>query len=192
MGGAGSGNYYHWWRSGKKTVVEDCLSLDANRWTREGILRAGVLASGSWQWTYSNGQGFIVSYQADATDPDAARVGLSYSWVWPGSKDVQSESYPVRLTATFPRFGGRRWWFVCPLVVNGRACNRRVGKLYLPPRGRYFGCRHCHRLTYRSAQEHDPRVSRLRRNPELLLALMDNFAGASVTQLGLILKALPL
>src|SRR5262245_16238079 len=63
MGGAGSGNYYHWWRSGKKTVVEDCLSLDANRWTREGILRAGVLASGSWQWTYSNGQGFIVSYQ---------------------------------------------------------------------------------------------------------------------------------
>jgi hypothetical protein len=25
--------------------------------------------------------------------------------------------------------------------------------LYLPPRARYFGCRHCHDLTYTSCQE---------------------------------------
>ena len=30
---------------------------------------------------------------------------------------------------------------------------RRVRKLYLPPRGRYFGCRQCHDLTYTSCQE---------------------------------------
>ncbi len=46
-----------------------------------------------------------------------------------------------------------RWWFACPLVVNGRACGRRVRMLYLPPNGRYFGCRGCHDLTYRSCQE---------------------------------------
>jgi hypothetical protein len=28
-----------------------------------------------------------------------------------------------------------------------------VGKLYLPPPGRCFGCRHCDRLTYTSCQE---------------------------------------
>jgi hypothetical protein len=28
-----------------------------------------------------------------------------------------------------------------------------VGKLYLPGGGRYFGCRRCYRLTYRSCQE---------------------------------------
>jgi hypothetical protein len=28
-----------------------------------------------------------------------------------------------------------------------------VGKLYLPPGGRYFGCRHCYNLTYTSCQE---------------------------------------
>jgi hypothetical protein len=28
-----------------------------------------------------------------------------------------------------------------------------VGKLYLPPGGSYYGCRHCHRLTYTSSQE---------------------------------------
>jgi hypothetical protein len=40
-----------------------------------------------------------------------------------------------------------------PLVVGGRPCGRRVGKLHLPPHGRYFGCRHCHDLTYASCQE---------------------------------------
>jgi hypothetical protein len=28
-----------------------------------------------------------------------------------------------------------------------------VGELHLPPHGRYFGCRHCHDLTYTSCQE---------------------------------------
>jgi hypothetical protein len=48
---------------------------------------------------------------------------------------------------------GLRWWFVCPLIGQGRTCARRVGKLYLPPGSRYFGCRHCHELTYTSCQE---------------------------------------
>jgi hypothetical protein len=29
----------------------------------------------------------------------------------------------------------------------------RVGKLYLPPRGVYLGCRHCYEFTYESCQE---------------------------------------
>jgi hypothetical protein len=61
--------------------------------------------------------------------------------------------YRLRLTATRPRYGGLRWWFVCPLVANGLPCGRRVGKLYLPPGGRYYGCRHCYRLTYTSCRE---------------------------------------
>jgi hypothetical protein len=28
-----------------------------------------------------------------------------------------------------------------------------VGKLYLPPGAGYYGCRHCHELTYTSCQE---------------------------------------
>jgi hypothetical protein len=37
-------------RSSKKTVVEDCRSLDANRWMREGILKSGVHHVGAWAW----------------------------------------------------------------------------------------------------------------------------------------------
>jgi hypothetical protein len=62
-------------------------------------------------------------------------------------------SIPVRPTTTPTQLGGRRFWFICPLIVRGMACNRRVGNLYLPPGTRYFGCRKCHNLTYRSCQE---------------------------------------
>lgn len=40
-----------------------------------------------------------------------------------------------------------------PPAPRGVRCGRRVRKLYLPPGGRYFGCRHCYRLTYTSCQE---------------------------------------
>jgi hypothetical protein len=57
-------------------------------------------------------------------------------------------------------------------MVSGQACNRRVGKLYFPPGGRYFGCRHCYCLTYRTVQEHDKRVDALRKNPTALNAIL--------------------
>jgi hypothetical protein len=153
MGGPGSGSCYHWWRDNKKTVVENCLSLDANRWMREGKLKEGVYQVGSWAWTYPSGGRFVVNYEVNTTDLSSPCVRLWYTWVWTSIQQQDSEDYSVRLTTTRPRFGGLRWWFICPLVINGRACNRRVGKLYLPPQGRYFGCRHCHDLTYTSSQE---------------------------------------
>jgi hypothetical protein len=49
------------------------------------------------------------------------------------------------------RFGGARPYFICPGVVNGIACGRRVAKLHGP--GRYFLCRHCYRLAHASQSE---------------------------------------
>jgi hypothetical protein len=148
MGGIGSGS--HGWRPVKKETVEDCLSFDANRWAREGILREGARRSGSWHWTYASGRACSIGYEV-VTVAGTSFVRLYYTREQAGQKEASD--YRVGLTTTRPRFGGRRWWFVCPLVVNGRPCNRRVGKLYLPPGARYFGCRHCHRLTYTSCQE---------------------------------------
>jgi len=56
--------------------------------------------------------------------------------------------YKVPLTTTPCNFGGLRYWFICPLSVNGNYCGRRVGVLYKG--GDYFGCRHCYNLTYES------------------------------------------
>jgi hypothetical protein len=180
MGGPGSGNHYHWWRPAKKTTVEECLALDANRWMRERILRPSVHLRGSWRWVYHSGKESSISHEVNTLDRVCPFVRLSYTLTRAGTEEGESLNYSVDLTTTRPRYGGLRWWFVCPLIVNGCPCERRVGKLYLAPGSRYFGCRHCYRLTYTSAQTHDGRVSRLRRNPALLAA----------SQLILALKAL--
>jgi hypothetical protein len=153
MGGVGSGNRFHRRWPGKKTVVESCLSIDANRWTRDGLLKAGVHLIGSCRWTYRNDSGFTLECEVDTRDPGSPFVRLRYPWSCTTSQQQESVGYRVDLTSTRPRFGGLRWWFVCPLAVDGRPCSRRVGKLYLPPRARHFGCRHCHDLTYTSCQE---------------------------------------
>lgn len=56
--------------------------------------------------------------------------------------------YKIPLTTTPCFFGGKRYWFKCPMYVDGIYCGRRVGTLYLGDK--YFACRHCYDLTYSS------------------------------------------
>jgi hypothetical protein len=151
MGGPGSGNNYHWHRPSKKTVVEDCQELDASRLMREGILASDVRLSGSWRWynAATNETTSSIAFEVCTLGESAPWLRLFYTF----KAEQKSADYRVSLTTTRPRFGGLRWWFICPLIVNGRPCGQRVGKLYLPPGGRYFGCRRCHSLTYTSCQE---------------------------------------
>lgn len=55
-------------------------------------------------------------------------------------------SYYVQLASDYCRFGGKRYWFVCPLSIAGRYCGRRCAVLYLA--GSYLGCRECYNLAY--------------------------------------------
>jgi hypothetical protein len=85
-----------------------------------------------------------IGYEADLTDESNAWIRLHYQV---SGKPVD---YRVRLVTTKPNYGGRRWWFICPLL---RGPPHRVGKLYLPPSARYFGSREAYELTYTSCQE---------------------------------------
>jgi hypothetical protein len=149
MGGRGSGNFNHRWRPRRRAVVEDCLFLNADKWTRDGLLRANVHLCGSWGWTFPGGRECSIGFAVNTTDMGDPWARLSFTVTQTGDW----VDHRVRLLTTHPHFGGLRWWFVCPLTVAGRPCGRRVGKLYLPPRANRFGCRHCHRLTYTSCQE---------------------------------------
>ena len=81
---------------------------------------------------------------------EADHIVLSYRYRFNGG-DWQDVEEPVGLVRVPCRLGGSRPYFLCPGVVNGVACGRRVAKLYGP--GRYFLCRHCYGLTYTSQSE---------------------------------------
>ena len=148
MGGYGSGR---WRGHDKKTTVEACLQLAVGRLVRDGLIAA------------SSGIGTLSCTDLRTGQPTAtltfrrelSRDGLVFRLRYTATGWDRREhdvDEPIRLQTTRPPIGGTRWWFTCPLAVDGRACGRRAGKLYLPPGERYFGCRHCHDLTYASSQ----------------------------------------
>jgi hypothetical protein len=139
MGGLGSGRP----SSGGRDKVEECRSIDVNRLHREGCLRPGW--AGNWHWTRAGEQVAWIGLRADLD-----RLRLIYR-VRIGGGDWQDIAESVRILRVACRYGGTRPYFECPGVVNGRACGRRVTKLY--GHGRYFLCRHCYRLVYASQSE---------------------------------------
>jgi hypothetical protein len=149
MGGSGSGR---WRWHDKKTTVEECLIRSAGKLARDGSI-AQSPGSGWLQWTNTaTGERTASIGYSREMDSDLVVLRLRYTAARCDGESVSLEE-PIGLQTTPSAVGRRRWWFTCPLVVNGRSCGRRVGKLYLPPGARYFGCRRCHDLTYTSCQE---------------------------------------
>jgi hypothetical protein len=128
---------------GKKDTVEESLVV-AMKDLRKRLF-AG--AAGSLTWTWTNGTKSSICYYVAGSD-DWPTVHLHYRWA-----DKEDVNIPVHLESTPTEFNGRRWWFICPLIVRAIACNRGTGKLYLPPGAKYFGCRKCHDLRYRPCQK---------------------------------------
>ena len=145
MRGFGSG-----WNGNVKNTVEACLILSSARLMEERWLGPNLFISQTLTWHIVRTKEKLSSIGYDAhTGDDAGSLRLHYSRISTG----ELTDYQVQATTTPLPWGGRRWWFQCPLSDGGHSCGRRVGKLYLPPGGKYFGCRHCYNLTYKSCQE---------------------------------------
>ena len=117
---------------------------------QEGYLRPLNYRSGSIQWNIrgepTGSMGIVVS-----TMPDDRYVRLIYTNTSRQTGEKSELDYRVQLVTTPCHFGGARYWYLCPLMVNGVTCNRRVGVLYI--NGKYAGCRHCYDLAYYSQQK---------------------------------------
>ena len=116
---------------------------------RQKALRPGARTAGSWSWSY-DGEDCpfaTIGYEADLTDDGDAWLRLRYL------ANGEPLDYRIRLVTTIPNYGGRRWWFICPLSRDDGGSPRRVSKLYLPPGERYFGSREGYALTYEFCQE---------------------------------------
>lgn len=149
MGGVGSGT---WWRWDKKQKANDVLCLPIEKMG----LQWGRAKSAEFIWSRRKQTIATIGYESNAIDEVNNFVTLKYK------RNEESFNYRVGLSFTYPNFGGRRLWFTCPLVRQGRKCHRRTTRLYLPNGARYFGCRQCYGLAYESQSE-APRDRYLRR-----------------------------
>jgi len=151
-------------------TVEECPSLSVQlfRKTVSEVVSYERTARGTLTW----GDGKTASFRVELR---GGEPGVCLTYRPERDAEESPRDYFVRLVTTSPPVGGVRWWFVCPLVVNGRPCRKRVSKLYLPPGADFFGCRTCYGLTYRSAQEHNRRVTAFLKDPERLVGTLTNF-----------------
>jgi hypothetical protein len=154
-----------------RLTVEGCsLTLSVVDLRRTGVFASRV---GS-QWVLKSDKA-SVGYTVVEVPGRALGLRMNHLVTDHTSNARMRTEYVIEVTTTRPHFGGRHYWFRCPLVRDGFRCGRRVGRLYLLPGQQYFGCRHCWNLTYRSCQRHNKRLDPLMRDPTALtLALTSN------------------
>ncbi len=121
-------------RTNRKMTVDQCLSIDIAQFDcHRDVSFSGEL---SWLNTHNDERILCVDYLFLPEDESEPMLILSYKL----ENRLVKETIIFQKTRT--RFDGSRWWFTCPL------CERRMGKLYLTPKGNYFACRRCHELRY--------------------------------------------
>ena len=154
MGGYGSG------RRGGRATVEGCaslLALDAKRAMRpvlaahrdRGLRPGEVMNAGPirFAWTREGGAGPWAAVAVSLElGPDRGRAWLTLVHQ-AGRRTTGPLDQRVRLEAVPCRFGGARWWWVCP------ATGRRAATLYLPVGGARFLSRQAYGLAYASQRE---------------------------------------
>jgi hypothetical protein len=136
MGGYGSG------RSGApRPTVETSLSLELPRLRREGHVKPGQRTHGRLVWTLRGDEVGRVEFVC-RMDPDGPSVlALSFSI------DGKSITQRIRLEPMPMRFGGMRWYFICPRT------SRRCTTLVLPAYGDGFASVKGWGLAYQSQRE---------------------------------------
>jgi hypothetical protein len=133
MGGRGSG-----WQRQRKTTVEEGLILDIKH-----LVAIGALVPGAYRRGSLTGQcdGSEFEYESELRQDGTGSLFLRC--VGPG----QQFCHWVSLCSTVPHYGGRRWWFICPVKKI------RIAKLCLPPGAITFASRQAYSLTYRSCRQ---------------------------------------
>ena len=113
---------------------------------KHGYLDGGW-RSGSIKWTYGMSGNessieFFVFLHGQANDC----IKLKYTHTDRGGGEKSEMLFEVPFASTPCNYGGKRYWFICPLTKNGKYCGRRVGVLFSI--GKWFGCRHCGEIAY--------------------------------------------
>jgi hypothetical protein len=153
MGGPGSGG---WYRAYSRDTVEGKIRLSTRLLTGAcNQVRAGDAERISVPLTWTS-RGEVSAQITTCIERRGTHVlcRLLYTTTPYGGGQPVPREYSALMLPTpsnLPGNTGVRWWFRCPLMVNGCSCGRRVAYLYYG--NGWFGCRTCHNLSYDSCNE---------------------------------------
>jgi len=124
----------------KKSTVEKAWQIDMKTFSKKVNLES--YSCGNITWNSALGNKASIGWSVN----DSHSIRLYYTNTnYYGVK--RNFDYEVRIETTPCNYGGKRWWFLCPV------CFRRCRVIYLPPGQGVFACRICHNLSYKSQQE---------------------------------------
>ena len=132
-----------------KTEADALKKIETSFLKKHGYLsnwRSGTI---TWTHGYSGNKSSVGIETSPHGDEPYLRIHYTQTDRDTGEK--KDFDYKVPMVTTPCRYGGKRYWFICPWYKNGAYCGRRVGTLYKD--GDYFACRHCYNLTYSSRNE---------------------------------------
>lgn len=138
------------WSWSDRWTVEESKSITTKFLNQHHYFDGGI-RWGSLTWSRNGQETGNISLQVSTVEWDE-HIRFMYTQTDRQTGEKTELDYKARIVSTACHYGGKRWWFICPLVVNGIPCNHRVGVLHLAG-GKYFGCRHCYNLTYTSCKE---------------------------------------
>ncbi len=135
-------------RYGGRPTVESSITLDIGLLMRTG-LRPLCSGSGTMQWTSTNSlqPTCQLAYEAILSEDTGVLHLTGIMWFDPFGKSVRLNDQAIRMVATIPPYGGRRWWFLCP------STGQRIIKLHLPWGARVFASRQAYGLGFAVQRE---------------------------------------
>jgi len=148
MRGETMGRRRYW---AKKDTVEESRTVEMAFLRQHGYLQGGYRPGGiTWsRWGKETDSIGMTVFLGE----EEAYARFQYTNTCRATGEKSECDYKIQLVTTPCHLGGVRYWFICPLCHDGVPCGRRVGTLYCPPGAIYYGCRHCHKLSYESRNE---------------------------------------
>lgn len=131
-----------WYRYDKKQTTDDLLNLSVSYMKKQKCWCESSINNGVLTWK---------RYFADGTHMERGAISFLSNFIGENHyleldylfQKKEHLKYRVQLIKSYPYFGGVRYWFKCP------KCGRKVSSLYCQ---KYFLCRHCLNLCYKTQQ----------------------------------------
>ena len=139
MGGMNSGTWYRW---DKKDTTAAYSAWDIESLIDDIESAPSKHYRGRFIYSTSGKETATVIFELNLRYTFKPVVYIQYQ----SAVTQQVINYCIYLAYTLPNYGGKRWWWLCPM----QGCGRRVGKLYFS--SKYHACRHCLNLVYESQQ----------------------------------------